>query len=180
MPMSIGAGKPGRSLRVDPAVAAGPEVRIPELDALRGIAAVVIVIFHSNVRRFPWGWAAVDLFFVLSGFLITGIVLRHGGSRGFLSRFYIRRALRIFPAYYLVVLGLVVFRNMLPRPVDPRGLIYELTYTQFLPYYWFAEAPRYSPYLGHTWTLAIEEQFYLVWPALILLAGRSRAAGRGC
>ncbi|HEY2154690.1 MAG TPA: acyltransferase [Isosphaeraceae bacterium] len=175
MPMSIGAGKPGRSLRVDPAVAAGPEARIPELDALRGIAAVVIVIFHSNVRRFPWGWAAVDLFFVLSGFLITGIVLRHGGSRGFLSRFYIRRALRIFPAYYLVVLGLVVFRNVLPRPVDPRGLIYELTYTQFLPYYWFAEAPRYSPYLGHTWTLAIEEQFYLVWPALILLAGRSRA-----
>jgi peptidoglycan/LPS O-acetylase OafA/YrhL len=175
--MSIGAGKPGRSLRVDPAVdvAAGPEVRIPELDALRGIAAVVIVIFHSNVRRFPWGWAAVDWFFVLSGFLITGIVLRHGGSRGFLSRFYIRRALRIFPAYYLVVLGLVVFRNMLPRPVDPRGLIYELTYTQFLPYYWFAEAPRYSPYLGHTWTLAIEEQFYLVWPALVLLVGRSRA-----
>jgi peptidoglycan/LPS O-acetylase OafA/YrhL len=173
--MSIRAGKPGRSLRVDPAVVAGHEARIPELDALRGIAAVVIVIFHSNVRRFPWGWAAVDLFFVLSGFLITGIVLRHGGSRGFLSRFYIRRALRIFPAYYLVVLGLVVFRNLLPRPVDPRGLIYELTYTQFLPYYWFAEAPRYSPYLGHTWTLAIEEQFYLVWPALILLAGRSRA-----
>ena len=174
--MSIGAGKPGRSLRVDPAVevAAAPEVRIPELDALRGIAAVAIVIFHSNVRRFPWGWAAVDLFFVLSGFLITGIVLRHGGSRGFLSRFYIRRALRIFPVYYLVVLGLVVVRNILPRPVDPRGLIYELTYTQFLPYYWFAEAPRYSPYLGHTWTLAIEEQFYLVWPALILLAGRSR------
>jgi peptidoglycan/LPS O-acetylase OafA/YrhL len=157
-----------------PAQAAG-DPRIPELDALRGIAAVVIVVFHSNVRRMPWGWAAVDLFFVLSGFLITGIVLRHGGTRGFLGRFYARRALRIFPVYYMVVLGLVVFQGILPKPVDPRGLVYELTYTQYLPYYWFAEAPRYSPYLGHTWTLAIEEQFYLVWPALILLAGRSRA-----
>jgi peptidoglycan/LPS O-acetylase OafA/YrhL len=174
--MSIRAGKPGQALRVDPAVAspAGGEARIPELDAIRGIAAIAIVIFHSNVRRFPWGWAAVDLFFVLSGFLITGIVLRHGGTRGFLPRFYVRRALRIFPVYYLVVLGLVVFHNALPRQVDPRGLIYELTYTQFLPYYWFAESPRYSHYLGHTWTLAVEEQFYLVWPALILLAGRSR------
>ena len=175
--MSIRSQRPGQTLRLDPAGAAPgtSEARITELDALRGIAAVVIVIFHSNTRRMPWGWAAVDLFFVLSGFLITGIVLRHGGTRGFLPRFYARRALRIFPAYYLVVLGLVVFRNVLPRPVDPRGLLYELTYTQYVPYYWFAEAPRYSPYLGHTWTLAIEEQFYLVWPALILLAGRSRA-----
>ncbi len=178
--MSIRAWKPGRSFRVDAAgaVAVPPpaaDPRITELDALRGIAAVAIVIFHSNVRRFPWGWAAVDLFFVLSGFLITGIVLRHGGTRGFLPRFYARRALRIFPVYYLVVLGLVVCGGILPRPNDPRGLIYELTYTQYVPYYWFAESPRYSPYLGHTWTLAIEEQFYLVWPALILLAGRSRA-----
>jgi peptidoglycan/LPS O-acetylase OafA/YrhL len=175
--MSTRAGKPGLSWRADPAGAVGTPAgpRIPELDALRGVAAVVIVIFHSNTRRMPWGWAAVDLFFVLSGFLITGIVLRHGGTRGFLPRFYARRALRIFPVYYLVVLGLVAFAALLPRPVDPRGLPYELTYTQYVPYYWFAEAPRYSPYLGHTWTLAIEEQFYLVWPALILLMGRSRA-----
>src|SRR5947209_20588091 len=109
--MSRRAWKLGRSLRVDPAAGAGSppaEPRIPELDALRGIAAVVIVIFHSNTRRMPWGWAAVDLFFVLSGFLITGIVLRHGGTRGFLGRFYARRALRIFPVYYLVILALVV------------------------------------------------------------------------
>ncbi len=176
--MSIRAWKPGRSLRLDRAEARDPsgagEGRITELDALRGLAAVVIVVFHSNTRRMPWGWAAVDLFFVLSGFLITGIVLRHGGTRGFLSRFYARRALRIFPVYYLVVLGLVVCGGILPRPNDPRGLVYELTYTQYVPYYWFAEAPRYSPYLGHTWTLAIEEQFYLIWPALVLLAGRHR------
>ena len=173
--MSIRAWKPGRSLRVDPAAGAATpsaEPRIPELDALRGIAAVVIVIFHSNTRRMPWGWAAVDLFFVLSGFLITGIVLRHGGTRGFLGRFYARRALRIFPVYYLVMLGLVAFGGILPRPNDPRGLLYELTYTQFVPVLLVRRVPAYSPYLGHTWTLAIEEQFYLVWPALILLAGR--------
>lgn len=177
--MSIRSQRPGQTLRLDPAGESAPqasaEARIPELDAIRGIAAVVIVIFHSNTRRMPWGWSAVDLFFVLSGFLITGIVLRNGGTRGFLPRFYARRALRIFPIYYLVVFGLVAFRDVLPKPVDPRGLPYELTYTQYVPYYWFAEAPRYSPYLGHTWTLAVEEQFYLVWPALVLLVGRSRA-----
>jgi peptidoglycan/LPS O-acetylase OafA/YrhL len=170
--MSIRMPESGALLRPDLAHAA--DGRIPELDAVRGLAAVAIVVYHANQARFPWGWAAVDLFFVLSGFLITGIVLRHGGSRGFLARFYARRALRIWPIYYLVVLAVVACHQWLPRPTDLRGLPYVLTYTQALPLYWTAFAPRFSAYLDHTWTLAIEEQFYLIWPALILLAGRRR------
>ena len=74
--------------------------RIPELDGLRGLAALGIVLYHSNPKRLPAGWAAVDLFFVLSGFLITSIILRHGREAGFLRNFYLRRGLRIWPIYY--------------------------------------------------------------------------------
>jgi peptidoglycan/LPS O-acetylase OafA/YrhL len=170
--MSIRLSGSGETLRPDHAHSS--DRRVPELDGVRGLAAVAIVFYHANQARFPGGWAAVDLFFVLSGFLITGIVLRHGDSSGFLARFYARRALRIWPIYYLVVLAVVACHQWLPRPTDLRGLPYVLTYTQALPLYWTAYAPRFSAYLDHTWTLAIEEQFYLIWPALILLVGRRR------
>lgn len=150
----------------------GARGRIAELDSLRGLAALAIVVFHSNSNRLPFGWAAVDLFFVLSGYLITGIVLRHGGSRGFLPRFYMRRGLRVWPIYYGLVLSIVVIGPFLPRPVRWEGLPYVLTFTQGTPIYWSSDAPFFSPYLGHAWTLAIEEQFYLLWPVLILLVGR--------
>jgi peptidoglycan/LPS O-acetylase OafA/YrhL len=175
--MSIRTNGSTASLRLDHAHPARPgaaDGRIPELDAVRGLAAVAIVVYHANQARFPWGWAAVDLFFVLSGFLITSIILRHGNSRGFLPRFYARRALRIWPIYYMVVFAVVACGPRLPRPTDLRALPYDLTFTQALPLYWTAHAPRLSPYLGHTWTLAIEEQFYLLWPALVLLVGRRR------
>jgi peptidoglycan/LPS O-acetylase OafA/YrhL len=175
MPMTSRAIGSGGRLRPELAhTLEAADGRVPELDAVRGLAAVAIVVYHSNQARFAWGWAAVDLFFVLSGFLITSIVLRSGGTRGFLPRFYARRALRIWPIYYLVVLAVVAFRGALPRPTDLRGLPLDLTFTQNLPLYWADHARRLSPYLGHTWTLAIEEQFYLIWPALVLAVGRRR------
>src|SRR5258708_1326473 len=104
MPMTSRATGSVLPLRPDPAhTGGGADGRVPELDAVRGLAAVVIGVYHSNQARFAWGWAAVDLFFVLSGFLIPSIVLRSGGTSGFLPRFYARRALRIWPIYYLVV-----------------------------------------------------------------------------
>ncbi len=150
--------------------------RVPELDALRGLAALAIVVYHFALSWFPIGWAAVDLFFVLSGYLITSIILEHQESPRFLGRFYLRRGLRIWPIYYLSLLVLLVLGPYLPRPTDWGRLAAYLTYTQNVERCWSATAREFSWYFNHTWTLAIEEQFYLFWPALVRLAGRRRVA----
>lgn len=147
--------------------------RIPELDALRGLAALAIMAFHLNPPAFAPGWTGVDLFFVLSGYLITGIILKHGGTKGFLKAFYARRGLRIWPIYYLTLGVLVVANRYLPKPYSLESVPYYLTYTQNVRMYWRGSAPSLPPF-DHTWTLALEEQFYVIWPALLLLAGRKR------
>lgn len=150
--------------------------RIPELDGLRGIAALAVVVYHLDNRWLPWGWAAVDLFFVLSGYLITGIILRGGGGKGgeagFLKTFHVRRGLRIWPIYYLTIAALAW-----TAPVGSLG--YFLTYAQQCPLYLHPGSPRATfaphwPVMIHTWTLAVEEQFYLLWPVAVILAGRGR------
>ncbi len=150
--------------------------RVPELDALRGVAAVGILMFHLRfVGAFPLLRTCVDLFFVLSGYLITTIILTQGDAPGFLRNFYARRALRIWPIYYLTLVTFVAGNAFLPPPhhQPTAGLPYYLSYTQFIPGYWFAATPPLGIYLfEHTWTLAAEEQFYLIWPLLLLLAGR--------
>jgi peptidoglycan/LPS O-acetylase OafA/YrhL len=148
--------------------------RIVELDGIRGLAAVAIVIFHARPDWLPFGWAAVDLFFGLSGFLITSIILEHGQTPGFLRQFYLRRGLRIWPIYYITIFGFIVFRHHLPQRCDWSGLWYYLTYTQDLSLYWSNTASRFHSFLDHTWSLAIEEQFYLLWPAAVLLCGARR------
>jgi peptidoglycan/LPS O-acetylase OafA/YrhL len=155
-------------------VGRGPVERVPELDALRGLAALAVVVFHSKSSWLPWGWASVDLFFVLSGYLITAIVLKHGGSRGFLRNFYVRRGLRVWPLYFLVVGLLMAASPVLRHPFNWSQLPYTLTFTQNVPLYWNGSAPEFCIYLLHTWTLALEEQFYLLWPALLLLVGPRR------
>ncbi len=148
--------------------------RVVELDSLRALAALVVLLFHLDPFKYFPGWSGVDLFFVLSGYLITAIVVENGDSRGFYRNFYARRSLRIWPIYYLTVLGLLAANPFLPRPISSASLPYELTYTQYTPLYWGKEPPPNHPALNHTWTLAIEEQFYLIWPALVLWAGRRR------
>jgi peptidoglycan/LPS O-acetylase OafA/YrhL len=146
--------------------------RIPELDALRGLAALAIVVYHLWVPQVTLLGTAVDLFFVLSGYLITSIILGQVDRPGFLRTFYARRALRIWPIYYLSLLALVALSPFLPGPSRLDGLPYYLTYTQRIQDYWFGEVPPFLPAFRHTWTLAIEEQFYLAWPLLIALLGR--------
>jgi peptidoglycan/LPS O-acetylase OafA/YrhL len=146
--------------------------RIVELDSLRGLAALAVVIFHSNTSWLPFGWAAVDLFFVLSGYLITAIILRHGHNRGFLRSFYIRRGLRIWPIYYLLIAVLAVVGLVVGYGCTWSSLPYALTYTQTFGRFWPESAVPFNRSLLHTWTLAIEEQFYLIWPAAVLLVGR--------
>jgi len=146
--------------------------RIRELDAVRGLAAILVVLYHLWSYKFYFGWAAVDLFFVLSGFLITSIILKNCGGKGFLLPFYSRRGLRIWPIYYLAILALILVNRFLPSPYHLReGLPYYLTYTQNLWLYAFKAGPNLRP-LAHTWTLAVEEQFYVFWPLLIWLFGR--------
>ena len=103
----------------------------------------------------------VDLFFVLSGFLITSILLTHDMSHRFLVSFYARRALRIWPVYYLSLMVLVLWNPFLPVPASLDGLPYFATFTQNITYYWSNSAPAFIPAFRHTWSVAIEEQFYM-------------------
>jgi peptidoglycan/LPS O-acetylase OafA/YrhL len=166
-------GRGRAALRADSG-AVPSAARVPELDALRGLACLVILIYHFKPRAMPFGWAAVDMFFVLSGYLITGIILKYRDSRGFLLNFYARRGLRIWPIYYLTVLAIAALGPILPKPTHQAGLPYYLTYTQNIQLYWSGRVPDFSPYLSHLWTLAIEEQFYIIWPALLCLVGVKR------
>lgn len=146
--------------------------RVLELDALRGLACLVVVFHHFKPHLLPFGWAAVDLFFILSGYLITAIIIRHANEDRFLLNFYVRRGLRIWPVYYLTVLTIAAASPWLPRYHNFDGLPYILTYTQEVGLHWGWRFPMFSEYTAHMWSLAIEEQYYLIWPALICLVGR--------
>jgi peptidoglycan/LPS O-acetylase OafA/YrhL len=127
-----------------------------------------------------WG---VDLFFVLSGFLITGILLDTKGDPRYFSNFYIRRTLRIFPLYYGVLLVLFLMPQGILFRLDPallelRGLQAWL-WTYQTNFYLGSQETFSIPYLSHFWSLAIEEHFYLVWPLLIFILSR-KAAMRLC
>ncbi len=150
--------------------------RIPELDGLRGLAALAVVVYHTAADAFPVGWMAVDLFFVLSGYLITAIILRDGGTPGFLATFYARRSLRLWPTYYLcLALAWAVGST---NPDLPPSALY-VAYLQNVPNYWRPGWPAWYE-VGHTWSLAVEEQFYLIWPGLVLLVGARRVPLLAC
>jgi len=146
--------------------------RITELDAIRGLAAMSVMIYHLKPQAFALHGVRVDLFFVLSGFLVTTILLRKVGNGRALAAFAVRRCLRIWPAYFLA-LGLLVLGNpWLSKPFAMDALPYYLTFTQNIQRYWSNTVPDFCGYFGHTWSLAIEEQLYLVWPLIVLVVGR--------
>jgi peptidoglycan/LPS O-acetylase OafA/YrhL len=154
--------------------------RIEELDGIRGFAALGVVAYHLWSYYVPFGWLGVDLFFVLSGFLITSIIIEGIQQSGFLSRFYLRRASRIVPIYYLCIGAITVLNAALSLHLTLlESLPWYLTYTQNTWMYFGVDGPFLSV-LGHTWTLAIEEQFYLVWPLAIWLAGSARIIPMSC
>lgn len=145
--------------------------RILELDALRGIGAIAVLLCHLP-REFWFGETGVDLFFVLSGFLITGILLRSVGQPQFLRTFYLRRSLRIFPVYYLALASAYGLNHFRPTPAETTGFPFYLVYLQHIHEYWGASTPPANISLNHTWSLAIEEQFYLFWPLAFVLLKR--------
>jgi peptidoglycan/LPS O-acetylase OafA/YrhL len=138
---------------------------IRPLDGLRGIAVSLVLLLHFGYLN--GGWIGVQLFFVLSGFLITGVLVadRNAPLGAYLRRFYWRRTLRIFPLYYgyLAVLAIAYAAWELPKRF-PENAATLLTYT-----YNFTRASDFqpSPFFTHFWSLAVEEQFYLVWPLLV-------------
>jgi peptidoglycan/LPS O-acetylase OafA/YrhL len=145
----------------------------PALDGLRGIAIILVVLFHNFgfFNHFVFGWLGVDLFFVLSGFLITNILLNAIGKEHYLRNFYFKRILRIFPLYYSV---LIVTIFLLPQIASLKSTFQYYINSQiwfwfFLENWLFALTPlERTNFLNHFWSLAVEEQFYLVWPFIIL------------
>jgi peptidoglycan/LPS O-acetylase OafA/YrhL len=186
-----------RSAIDDPTAAATQSRHIPALDGLRAIAILSVFAYHT-VRTLDahglaakglvdvsaGGWMGVDLFFVLSGFLITGILLDARGTPGYYRVFALRRALRILPLYYVVLVALVIGSTFLSGGAAADGAA--LRGVQ--GWYWihladvlvardgFPGAPLHT---GHFWSLAVEEQFYLVWP-LVVAACSLTALRRVC
>ncbi|HEX4155586.1 MAG TPA: acyltransferase [Acidobacteriaceae bacterium] len=165
---------------------------IPALDGVRGIAVILVLICHlfwsdgapagghllHFVAQFrAAGWVGVDLFFVLSGFLITGILYDTLPARHFFRNFYARRILRIFPLYYGVFALLLLITSILGEHWS-RSLFSYLTYTDNL-HIKIHIPPTNAPWvnINHFWSLMVEEQFYLCWPLLVfLLRSRRRIA----
>ena len=143
----------------------------PQIDGLRALAVVGVLMSHFWFARAQTGHLGVRLFFVISGFLITERLLvartavdrGQAGRRGELLWFFVRRALRILPAYYALLLVLLI--------VDADGIRASAAWHVFqLSNIWFALNQAWTPWpIAHFWSLSIEEQFYLVWPWVILL-----------
>ncbi len=144
----------------------------PALDGLRAVAVAMVVVFHANTNLLPGGWIGVDVFFVLSGYLITSTLGREQDRSGKISlpRFYMRRTLRLLPAFWCLLAFVMLtplFR--VPKQDIASAVLFAGTYMIN-----WARAFHTLPedLLGHTWSLAVEEQFYLVWPALFILIRR--------
>jgi peptidoglycan/LPS O-acetylase OafA/YrhL len=173
-----------------------PGGRMPELDGLRGVAILLVVFWHYVALRFKptdlgflapvWkllglSWSGVDLFFVLSGFLIGGILLDNRESKNYFKTFYARRTCRIFPLYYLLVFSYFIAQAMglgggseqiKWLMADPKPFWSYATFTQ--NFVMVQQGTWGAAWLGITWSLAVEEQFYLVLPLLIRFVPRSK------
>ena len=173
---------------------AGGHRRVPELDGLRGVAILMVMFYHFKIYGSGWdfparhalynacnfGWAGVDVFFVLSGFLITGILFDARHNALYYRVFYARRTLRIFPLYYA---SLAIAFFVIPALLMHWGLsgpVEDLRRTPQLPAWcyvqnWTAALPAAVPVsalISHFWSLCVEEQFYVVWPFCVRRLGR--------
>jgi len=182
LPVATAKLNPLTTVRVE--IPAHRPRHIAELDGLRGIAVLFVLLYHFSIvltyatgpiralrTVFTPGWTGVDLFFVLSGCLITGILLDEKGSRDYFRRFYIRRVLRICPVYYLALLVSFTLARawLLPAAGVPitTSLAYLFNFSN-----WLSLHAREIEALNHYWSLAVEEQFYLTFPLAVFLLSR--------
>ena len=167
--------------------ATAPTARIPSLDGLRAVSIALVLVGHSPgtsplLAHLRWmgvfAGLGVHVFFVISGYLITTLLLEDARridagrlQRGeALKQFYIRRMYRIFPAAYALILTVAVLSAAGVVTLMPGDLLHAATYTQNF------HQPR-GWWVGHLWSLSVEEQFYMLWPAVVLFVGRGRAMG---
>ncbi|MGI5215729.1 acyltransferase family protein [Plantactinospora sp. CA-290183] len=165
------------SVREAPSVSRASSFR-PDIEGLRAVAIILVVLYHAETPGFDAGFVGVDVFFVISGYLITGLLVRERRTTGRinLSRFYARRARRLLPASIVVALATFGLAKLLTPPLGLLDLRRDALATLgYLANYWFAvrdtdylnDHVGASPYQQY-WSLAVEEQFYLVWPALLI------------
>src|SRR5579862_1099054 len=154
---------------------------VPALDGLRAIAVLAVLGYHTWEGAFRGGWVGVDIFFVLSGYLITSILLAERDRRGTISfrQFYLRRALRLLPALVLclaVAIALAASQGPTLRDATTKEAAAATLYAAN----WWQVLRPHAPIglLAHTWSLSVEEQFYLCWPLALsgLLALRGYRA----
>ncbi len=164
---------------------------LPHIDGLRGIAVLAILLFHLGVPGAHGGFLGVDIFFVISGYLITGQIIRLSSRQEFsLPNFYLRRARRLLPALFVTLLATLITGFFFLAPHDlillAQSVLASAAFYSNI-YFWstagyFSDISQ-SNILLHTWSLAIEEQFYLVWPVLLvglLKALQSRVSTGHC
>jgi len=154
--------------------------KIDQLDSLRALAAFCVILHHFlpeyNIGTFSFGWIGVDVFFVVSGYLITAILLEQKAVITdkilIIKNFVIKRALRLFPVYYLFITFFLILMCTIGLYVWDQGDgIYFYTYTQNILF--FREGMK-GIQINHLWTLAVEEQFYLFWPWVLIYISNNR------
>ncbi len=143
--------------------------RLAELDTLRAVAVLLVIGFHYRIPGLGFGFLGVDVFFVLSGFLITALLVKEWQREAtiHLPAFYLRRLLRLLPALLLLLLVISPFE---PAPHRLAALFYVANWATI--FNWLPDLVRGN--LNHIWSLSVEEQFYLIWPAILFLVLRSR------
>jgi peptidoglycan/LPS O-acetylase OafA/YrhL len=164
--------------------------RLPGLDGLRGVAVLAVIGYHLNLGHFlPAGFLGVDIFFTVSGFIITALLLQEHAQTGRIDfqAFYLRRARRLFPAALVMLLLLVPLTPLfqpaaLPRLREdlPAAFLYLSNWWQIVAQQSYFEAIEQPRLLQHLWSLAVEEQYYLLWPlAALWLLNQTGRAGLG-
>ena len=161
--------------------AAGEMGYLPGLDGLRAIAIIGVLLYHAGIDWVPGGFLGVDVFFVLSGFLITSLILEEYDRAGRIDfkRFYIRRARRLLPAVFVLLIAVGIAVLLFYRDALSAFREDALATLLYLNNWWYVvvdqsyfESMGRPPLLKHLWSLSVEEQFYLIWPAVALLLVR--------
>jgi peptidoglycan/LPS O-acetylase OafA/YrhL len=144
----------------------------PALDGIRGVSILAVMIYHAGASFLPGGFIGVDVFFVLSGFLITALLLKEydRGRQIQLKKLYIRRVLRLAPALAVLLFVFTVSSWLLLEPKQAGSHLWDAFITLCYASNWTQALDIHPPdLLGHTWSLSIEEQFYILWPMTLCL-----------